>query len=199
VSTEFATQLTAVATLALAVLALATAVLALLAWRKQSKEVSDQAKMLGMQLRQLNLQRQQLKAQREDSAREAEALALQVRNLRREADERRSGQAAHVFLTLKRHPPIPGSQVMAQITATVTNNGRQPMYEGWLRWHLATDPFGDPNPEPVGTIMPGGEVTKARSFPQEADLGLCGALLEFRDAAAVKWMRLPDGYLHEMP
>jgi hypothetical protein len=44
---------------------------------------------------------------------------------------------------------------LAYITVTVTNNGREPMYESWIRGHLNGDPCGDPDPEPVGTILPG--------------------------------------------
>lgn len=77
----FAEQLAAVANVVLASLAIVTAVLAGLAFWKQAREVRDQAEML-------DLQRRQLDAQREDSARQAEVLALQSKDLRESIKER---------------------------------------------------------------------------------------------------------------
>ena len=56
---------------------------------------------------------------------------------------------------------------------------------------------GEPNPELVGVIMPGAEQSKRRVFPVNADLDVCGAVVTFRDAAGLTWMRSPDGALTE--
>jgi hypothetical protein len=198
----FAEQLTALANVVLAVFAIVTAVLAGLAFLKQSREVSDQAEML-------DLQRRQLDAQREDSVRQMEVLKLQAVDLResleerrREAGERRKEQAAHAFLTEERRHANPGTITggIAYIKITVTNNSGEPLYDARLRWHLGDgSSYGDPNPENLGTILPGCDVSKSRSFPLEANLEGCGAVLEFRDAAGVKWLRRPDGQLSEVP
>lgn len=195
----FSEQLTAVANLVLAAFAIMTAILALLAWLKQSREVRDQAEML-------DLQRQQLEAQREDSARQAEVLELQAADLResleerkRSAARRRREQAAHVFITEKPHPwnngTINGGH--HSIAVTVANTSDEPIYQARLRWHLDGQPHRDPTAEEVGTILPGDKTVKSGSYPRGTDLGICGAILEFRDAAGVKWLRRADGYLGE--
>jgi hypothetical protein len=218
----FATQLTAVATAVLAGFAIITAIVAGLAFRKQSQEVSaieqqvkdardlasKQADLLQIQSGQLDLQRQQLEDQRNANARQAEILGLQATELReslqdrkREAAERRQSQAARVLLTETRHPYISNPSVItggvARVTAAITNGSGAPIYDTELRWHLGSAPHGDPNPQPVGTIMPHSEKTKDRVFPNNASLSECGAVATFRDAAGIKWMRKADGELME--
>jgi len=92
----FAEQLTAVATAVLGLFAIVTAWYARRAFLKQSTEVSDQAEML-------DLQRGQLAEQEKTSAKQAEVLGLQAKELQgsleereREAEERRRGQASMV-------------------------------------------------------------------------------------------------------
>lgn len=41
------------------------------------------------------------------------------------------------------------------VIATVKNTSGQPVYGAEVRWHLGTAEHGEPNPEPLGTIMPG--------------------------------------------
>lgn len=199
----FAEQLTAVANVVLAVFAIATAVLALLAWLKQSKEVSDQAEML-------ELQRRQLDDQRRASEKQAEVLELQAIDLRESLDERKQSaaqrrreQAVHVFLTEQRRPSFPNSPVigaqLSYVTVTVANNSHEPVYEAQLHWHLDGSPYGDPNPEDIGTVLPGDNASKTRNFPQGTDLNRSGAALEFRDAAGIRWLRSSGGDLAEVP
>jgi len=47
--------------------------------------------------------------------------------------------------------------------------------------------------------MPGEEVTRPGSFPLDTDMAVSGAVLEFRDAARIRWRRTPDGGLTEQP
>lgn len=205
----FATQLTAVATLALAVLALATAVLAFLAWRKQSKEVSDQAEML-------DLQRRQLAEQERTSAKQAEVLELQAAELReslgertRQAEQAHRAQAARVFITEELFNGRAGRRMAADsefagigaeppsVTATAHNTSDQPIYDAEFCWRRGSAGHGDPNPELVGTLLPGATHSSKRDFPPGANLEVIGAVLRFRDAAGTVWTRRPDGYLGE--
>jgi hypothetical protein len=219
-----ATILAAIATLALAVFAFITAIFAWLAFRKQSREVAaierqvtdeqevtrQQAELLRVQSEQLELQRQQLEDQRKAGAAQAEVLELQATELResleerkREGERQRRAQAARVFIEELRHPYISDPAVItggtAYVQATITNSSPDPVYDIQLRWHLGSNPHGDPNPEPAGTIMPGDEICRTRQFPRDANLDVCGAVLRFRDAAGTKWMRRPDGDLTEQP
>jgi hypothetical protein len=216
--------LTAIGTLVLAAFAIVTAWYARKAFREQSREVAaieqqvkdeqevtrQQAELLRVQTGQLEVLRAQLDDQRSASAKQAEVLELQAAELReslderkRDARERRSAQAARVFIEEMRHPYISNPAVItggtAYVKATIKNSSPDPVYGGELRWHLGSAPYGDPNPEPLGVIMPGTEVAKTRSFPRDANLDVCGAVLTFRDAAGTKWLRRPDGGLGEQP
>lgn len=205
----FAGQLTAVANAVLAAFAIITAVLAGLAFRKQSREVSDQAEML-------NLQRRQLEDQREATAEQAGVLKLQAAELReslaertRQAEQMHRSQAARVFLT---EDPFKGrsDRSMAtygefigvgprlpSVTATAHNTSDQPIYDAELYWHAGPAGHGGPNPEPLGTLLPGATHASTRDFPPGTNLEVSGAVLRFRDAAGTKWTRRPDGYLGE--
>ena len=43
--------------------------------------------------------------------------------------------------------------------AHVKNTSAQPVYEAEFRWHRGSERHGDPNPEPLGIIMPSGVPT----------------------------------------
>ncbi len=47
--------------------------------------------------------------------------------------------------------------------------------------------------------MPSGEIKRTRRFPLGTNMAVSGAVLTFRDAAGVTWMRRPDGALDELP
>jgi hypothetical protein len=81
--------------------------------------------------------------------------------------------------------------------ASVVNASGQPIYEAELRWHYGSASHGEPNPEPLGTIMPGEGTESIRDFPLDTNMAVSGAILRFRDAAAVWWIRRPDGGLVE--
>jgi hypothetical protein len=85
------------------------------------------------------------------------------------------------------------------VTATAHNTSDQPIYDGELYWHRGSAGHGDPNSEPVGTLLPGAPHTSTRDFPAGTNLEVSGAVLRFRDAAGTKWTRRPDGYLGEQP
>jgi hypothetical protein len=219
----FATQLTAVATTVLAAFAIATAWYARCAFLKQSQEVSaierqvkdqealteQQARLLEVQSSQLELQRQQFDEQRQVNARQAEILELQANELReslaermREAEQRHRAQASRVFITQERrrtapagHPERPDAEPF--VTATVVNSSDQPIYDAELRWHVGTAGHGEPNPEPLGAVMPGADASRMRPFPYGVNMEVSGAVVRFTDANGVRWLRRPDGYLGE--
>jgi hypothetical protein len=223
-----ATWITAIATAVLGVLAVVTAWYARKAFRKQSEEVRvieqqvrdgqevsrQQAELLKVQSDQLELQRHQLEDQREANAAQAEVLKLQADELReslkqreREAEERRRVMASSVFVAEhvdEADPRISQAQRMVSaipdptVTARVRNNSDQPVYEAELRWHRGSASWGEPNPEPLGTIMPGQEVVRLRSFEFDTNMDVSGSVLRFTDAAGVRWLRRPDGYLGEV-
>ena len=173
---------TAAATAVLAVFAIITAWYARKAFIKQSQEVAaierqvadgqelarQQAELLKVQSGQMELQREQLAAQAvandiqaDANARQAEVLELQAADLResleqrkRAAEEQRRGQASLVFLTEESfagrtvNDPTP-----PRATALVVNTGSQPIYGAELLWRRGSAPHGEPNPEPLGTIL----------------------------------------------
>ena len=216
--------LTAIGTLVLAVFAVVTAWYARKAFREQSREVAaieqqvkdeqevtrQQAELLKVQSGQLEVLRAQLDDQRKADAKQAAVLELQATELReslderkREAERQRRAQAARVFIEERRHMYVSDPAVITggivYIKATITNSSPDPVYDTQFRWHLGSNPYCDPNPEPAGTIMPGRAISKTRQFPRDANLDVCGAVLTFRDAAGTKWMRRADGDLTEQP
>jgi hypothetical protein len=81
--------------------------------------------------------------------------------------------------------------------AHVVNSSDQPVYDAELRWRRGASSWGEPNPELLPTIMPGAEVTGCRKFPPDTNMAVSGAVLGFRDAAGVTWLRRQDGELME--
>ena len=190
----FATQLTAIATAVLAMFAIVTGIYAIRAFRKQSQEVSHQAEMLRVQSEQLAEQRKVNKEETRVLALQAEELRESLAERKREAVERRNAQAAQVHIALKNltagqegHGPL--------IEATVVNASerQQPIYDVKLFWHLGPDSYGTPNPEPLGTVLNWEKEIRRREFHYGADPAASGAVLSFRDALGVNWVKTPDG------
>ena len=193
-----ATQIAAVGTAALAAGALVTAVFAYLAFRKQSQEVCtldrearDQAKLLEIQSGRLEAQREQLTDQQTLNKQQTEVLALQAHELaesmarrKREAADRHRAQAARVFITKDKDPGraairdpsvITGYAISPSVTGTVHNTSEQPTYDVEIRWHAGTARYGEPNPEPVGVILPADNAERSREF-EPGRTWMCPAL-----------------------
>ncbi len=207
--------LTAIGTVVLAVFAIFTAAYARKAFREQSREVAaieqqvkddqdvtrQQAELLKVQSGQLELQPQQLEDQRATSARQAEVLDLQAAELRESLEERKRGaerqrraQAALVFLVQER---VPEKALYAEMI--VVNSSDQPVYDAELVWRMGSAGWGEPNPQPLGVILPSEDTSHRRDFPPGTNMNVSGAVLWFTDAAGVRWIRRPDGYLGEQP
>ena len=131
-----------------------------------------------------------------------------------EAQKLRRTQAGRVFMWQERHASSPrgrqgpgfAAAAAAQkgrnerkpvVTARVKNGSDQPIYYAEFTWHRGTARYGSPNPEHLGTIMPGDDTSKIRVFPQGTNLEVSGAVVRFTDAAGIRWLRRPDGYLIE--
>jgi hypothetical protein len=188
----------------------------------QQEVTRQQAELLRVQSGQLGLQREQLAEQHtaiEDqlqaNARQAEVLKLQASELKeslserkREAEQRRSAQATQVFISQRQASASSMEEADAEgqfsvemwpdeirAEVTVVNASNQPIYGAELRWHRGSAGHGDPNPEPLGTVMPGSESVHCRDFPEDTNMVIGGAVLRFRDAAGTTWMRRLDGGL----
>jgi hypothetical protein len=210
VSLNLSGEITATATVVLAVFAILTAAFAILAFLKQSKEVRDQASMLAIQSEQLAEQRKLNADQLKVLALQAAELSQSLEERKREAVERRSAQASRVFISQEarvksasvrvrlvdgkpvRVPPDP-QNVIAYIR--IVNSSDQPVYDASLWWHRAPEAHADPAPEALGTLLPGAEMQKDREFPPSTSMAAVGAVLTFRDAAGVDWIRTADGLL----
>jgi hypothetical protein len=217
-SAEVSGEITAIATVVLAFFAIVTGVFAFLAYRKQSQEVraierqvtdqqeltKQQAELLNVQSGQLDLQRKQFDEQRKVNEQQAKVLELQADELRgsleerkRDAEERRNAQARQVSLALK--PVAEGPEGGPVGEATVSNGSQQPIYAARLSWYLSGKAHGgyeEHNPELVGTVLAGDRAARRRTFPHganPAEPADCGAVLTFRDAAGVNWIRTVDG------
>jgi hypothetical protein len=206
-ATDVPGWITAAGTALLAIFAILTTIYAVRAFRKQSQEVTDQTEML-------NVQAEQLEEQRKVNEDQIKVLKLQAKELeesiderKREREQRHRDQAFRVFITQerKRTAPLPYPEqpdVEPFVHATVVNTSDQPIYDAELRWHIGTAGHPEqPNPEPLGTVMPGEDkaVTRMRTFPYGVDMNISGAVVRFTDANGVRWLRRPDGYLNEFP
>jgi hypothetical protein len=176
----------------------------------------QQADLLKVQSGQLALQSRQFDEQRKLNEKQAEVLALQAKDLeeslaerQRDREQRRQAQAARVFISQDLRPPDSreaylvaltksGQEPQPSVAATVHNKSDQPIYDAELMWRRGSSPWGEPNPEPLPVIMPDSEVRTSREFPADTNFDVSGAIVRFRDAAGVRWVRRPDGALSEM-
>jgi hypothetical protein len=99
-----------------------------------------------------------------------------------------------VFIA-KTHQKTPKG--LPSVTAFVKNASDQPIYNLELRWHRGSARCDEPDPQPLGALMPGIETNSTREYPAETDLAASGAVLAVRDAGGTTWMRRPDGGLTE--
>jgi hypothetical protein len=208
-SADVSGEITAIATAVLAAFAIVTAIFAILAFRKQSQEVIDQASML-------KVQSERLDEQRKVNAEQVKVLALQAEELResvgaerkRAAEVRRRAQATRVSLKEMPFETVPGDGSTGYhaalgtvsspaVRVDVKNSSDQPIYGAELRWHRGSEGYGEPNPQPLGTLMPGEDAKAIRGFSPGTNLAASGAVLRFRDAAGATWIRRPDGGLVE--
>jgi len=198
----FAIQLTAVATAVLAVFAILTTIYAVRAFRKQSQEVSDQASML-------QVQSEQLAEQRKVNERQTEVLELQANELResleerkREAVDRRSAQASRVSLAVKmldtgRTAGDDRNGFRLEATVVNASEQQQPICDVRLYYYRGPEGYGMPNPELLGTVLNWEKEIRHRDYLPGSAPEDCGAVLTFRDAAGIRWTRMPDGALSE--
>jgi len=74
-------------------------------------------------------------------------------------------------------------------------------HDARLHWYIGDVEEGDSFGfgEPVGTMMPGDEITRFRQFPPSVDRDASRPVLRFRDAARVMWQVDKNGDLRELP
>jgi hypothetical protein len=204
---------------ATALLAAFTGVLALLAvvtaWFARKAFLSQAATV--------TILRDQLGDQQGLSKKQGPVLDRQLEELQKSLEERkqaaaelRRAQASRVFMWEERngrspHPRTAGFGAIAEaeerrnrsvpeptvtVTAHVKNSSDQPIYDAEFAWYCGTALYGSPNPQPLGTIMPGDDTSKIRVLPLRADLE-ARVVVRFTDAAGIRWLRRPDGGLTE--
>jgi hypothetical protein len=109
----------------------------------------------------------------------------------RDVSERRIAQAARVFI------------VVSTASPSVKNASDLPVFDVQF-WY--SEPGGASGPDDLGRIMPGDMVglpsAVARriatdSRPAAPEDALARTILTFRDAAGLRWIRMPDGVLEE--
>lgn len=207
------TWIAAIATAALALGAGFTVYYARKAFREQAnelgvlqKQAKDQANMLEVQSAQLDAQHDQLHAQQEFNAQQAPVLALQAKELQESLDERKRAQAAQIFLELGRIPPV--TQVTVErdqpepeplpwrLVATIYNTSRQPAYDFVVRWQVGGLAYG--SPAGVARIGPDRAQGFEYEIPLSADESTVDAVLEFRDAAGIRWQVTSRGELTDL-
>jgi hypothetical protein len=154
--------------------------------------------------------------QQEINRQQAAVLELQAKDLaeslaerQQDREQRRQAQAARVFILQEVIPPESrvanvyvetkdGEPLRPLVAARVHNKSDQPIYDAEVLWRRGSASWGEPNPEPLPVIMPDSEVQTSREFPEDTNFDRSGAIVRFRDAAGVRWVRRPDGVLSEV-
>jgi hypothetical protein len=149
--------------------------------------------------------RDQVADQKAANARQAEVLALQGEELRaaatereRQAVERHREQAAKVTIRLDTAAHTT-EQPTTRYTVSINNASPSPVYNLRLNWYHGTTPwrYNGTDVNELPHLMPGVDEQRSR-FREDGDLVTLGAVLEFTDAAGVRWRRQLGGELTEL-
>jgi hypothetical protein len=162
--------------------------------------------------------RRQLEEQRNFNRTQGEVLSLQGEELlasaaerRRDASERRRLQASQVYAerhlwerdldgVVSEKDRVAGGDV--PILIYVVNGSALPIYDVDVRWYKGTAPWNDVDGVAVSSkryLAPGKELGIGRDWIGDGNLNMVGAVVEFRDAAGVRWRRTTNGELEELP
>jgi hypothetical protein len=112
-------------------------------------------------------------------------LAILVADNNRQARERRRAQAASVYIGL----PLRGNRL---VQPAANNASSLPVFDAQF-WYSSTD--GLSGPDDLGMIMPGPVGINGRQM--RYDEAVKSAILTFRDAEGIRWIRMADGTLEE--
>jgi hypothetical protein len=116
---------------------------------------------------------------------QAGQVAILVQENERQAAERRRAQAASVFIGL----PVRGVRL---VQPSAQNAGSLPAFDAQF-WYSGAGGLSDP--DDLGMIMPGPVGINGRQMRYEE--AVTSAILTFRDAEGVRWIRMADGTLKE--
>jgi hypothetical protein len=87
------------------------------------------------------------------------------------------------------------------VCATVVNNAStRPVYDVIIRWHMRTAPWIHEGVahEDIPRLIAGGIAKRERTWLGTEFPDSFGAVVEFRDAAGVRWRCTNDGQLEEL-
>jgi hypothetical protein len=112
-------------------------------------------------------------------------LTILVAENSRQADERRRGQAASVYIGL----PIRGVRL---VQPSAQNASSLPVFDAQF-WY--SGPGGLSDPVDLGMILPGPVGINGQQMPY--DEASEHVILTFRDAEGIGWIRMPHGVLKE--
>ena len=115
---------------------------------------------------------------------QAKELVILVEQRDRDNAERRLAQAARVFTAIPRDP--------GTFSPSAKNVSDLPAFDAQF-WY--SEPGGASGPDDLGTIRPGDTAYATLSLFR--DDALARTILAFRDAAGVRWIRMPDGGLKD--
>ncbi|GIH21352.1 hypothetical protein [Rugosimonospora africana] len=152
------------------------------------------------QSRQLRHQQKQIADQQELNRQQSEVLALQARDLGESLAERRRAQAVRVFMYAS-HSRGVDDQDRWTFSATLKNASDYPIRGIVVRWHRGTAAWGEPMESPwLPPGAPAAQFSREMDRREGGDLtpAAIGAVIEFRDAAGVRWRITPSGGLEEL-
>jgi cbb3-type cytochrome oxidase subunit 3 len=128
--------------------------------------------------------RKAFRKQSKEVSDQAKMLELQRQQLAEQQEERRRAQALRVFVGAP--PGLTNDMAMF-----ARNASEFPVYDAQI-WYLQSG--GLTGPEKLGIIMPGTHKDVRKRGRRDA---VATAVLAFRDAAGIRWIRMPDGTVSE--
>lgn len=188
----------------------------------EKKNNAEQLKLLRDQLdhdreasdAQFTLLRDQLTEQRAFNKKQMDVLDLQAKELdaarverHREYARRRKAQASMVFLEVN-HRDIFVVDVNlhdtrvghVEFVAELINGSAQPIYDVEVKWHAGTAEWitDKTSIDRLHRLMPGNKISSTRRTEPHQNLASFGAVVEFRDAAGLRWRQTIEGQLKDL-
>ena len=125
---------------------------------------------------------------------QTEEVAILAGQNQRDSSDRRKAQASRIFIS------VPSADARGDtVQPSVKNASDFPIYEAKF-WYIGPGPTSLQPADPkdyLGTILPGHETHGWQHFASNE--GLRHAIITFRDANNVYWIRMPGGVLEEQP
>jgi hypothetical protein len=93
-----------------------------------------------------------------------------------------------------------GSDRAHAVEVFVKNSSAQPVYDVCVRWLIGTDAWVEKgvDSDHAPHLVPGESISYVRTWIEGGNLAMLGAVVEFNNAAGIRWRRREGGDLQEL-